>query len=57
MLQLLYQFLMTQLCRTYMINLLIVNQFEKHYTFHISLIPKLRQEVKLLAFCLDPNVC
>jgi len=30
MLQLLYQFLMTQLCRTFMMTLWIVNRFEKH---------------------------
>jgi len=30
MLQLLYQFLMTKLCRTFMITLWIVNRFEKH---------------------------
>jgi len=32
MLQLLYHSLMTQLCRTFMITLWIVNRFEKHST-------------------------
>ena len=51
MLQLLHQFLMTQMCQTFMITLWIVNRFEKHILWIWNIVLLLQWPLTQLAYC------